>query len=133
VPENEQENPDSGLACLALLLRFHRLAADSEQIRHLSGGVAVGTRDARLCGRTGPESAPDQQQLGAQRGGSSGAPARLCRHIALKQTGISTEDGFTPLEPGMAVTVEIKTGRRRVIEFLLSPLLRYRQEAWRER
>jgi hemolysin D len=37
------------------------------------------------------------------------------------------------LAPGMAVTVEIKTGTRRVIEYLLSPLLRYKQEALRER
>ena len=33
----------------------------------------------------------------------------------------------------MAVTVEIKTGQRRIIEYLLSPLLRYRQESLRER
>jgi hemolysin D len=33
----------------------------------------------------------------------------------------------------MAVTVEIKTGERRIIEFLLSPLLRYKQESLRER
>jgi hemolysin D len=31
------------------------------------------------------------------------------------------------------VTVEIKTGQRRVIEYLLSPILRYRQESLRER
>jgi hemolysin D len=37
------------------------------------------------------------------------------------------------LSPGMAVTVEIKTGQRRIIEFLLSPLLRYKQESLRER
>jgi hemolysin D len=37
------------------------------------------------------------------------------------------------LTPGMAVTVEIKTGSRRVIEYLLSPLLRYKQESFRER
>jgi len=35
--------------------------------------------------------------------------------------------------PGMAVTVEIKTGSRRVISYLLSPVLRYRQESLRER
>ena len=29
--------------------------------------------------------------------------------------------------------VEIKTGQRRVIEYLLSPLLRYRHEAIREK
>jgi hemolysin D len=33
----------------------------------------------------------------------------------------------------MAVTVEIRTGSRRIIEYLLSPLLRYRQESLRER
>ena len=32
------------------------------------------------------------------------------------------------LAPGMAVTMEVKMGQRRVIEFLLSPLLRYKQE-----
>jgi hemolysin D len=37
------------------------------------------------------------------------------------------------LTPGMAVTIEIKTGQRRVIEYLLSPLLRYKQESLRER
>jgi hemolysin D len=35
--------------------------------------------------------------------------------------------------PGMAVTVEIKTGTWRIIEYLMSPLLRYRQESLRER
>lgn len=37
------------------------------------------------------------------------------------------------LSPGMNATVEIKTGKRRIIEFVLSPLLRYRDEALRER
>jgi hemolysin D len=37
------------------------------------------------------------------------------------------------LSPGMAVTVEIKTGSRTVLSYLMSPLLRYRQEALRER
>jgi membrane fusion protein, hemolysin D len=37
------------------------------------------------------------------------------------------------LSPGMSATVEVKTGTRRIIEFLLSPLLRYRDEAFRER
>jgi hemolysin D len=33
----------------------------------------------------------------------------------------------------MAVTVEIKTGSRTVISYLLSPLLRYQHESLRER
>jgi multidrug efflux pump subunit AcrA (membrane-fusion protein) len=34
---------------------------------------------------------------------------------------------------GMAVNAEIITGDRRVIEYVLSPVLRYRDEAGRER
>jgi hemolysin D len=43
------------------------------------------------------------------------------------------EDKMVNLAPGMAVTVEVKTGKRRLIEYLMSPLLRYRQESLRER
>ena len=53
--------------------------------------------------------------------------------IALDQTQLEVEGRMVDLAPGMAVTVEIKTGQRRVIEFLLSPLLRYKQESLRER
>ena len=38
-----------------------------------------------------------------------------------------------PISNGMAVTVEIKTGSRTVMSYLLSPLLGYRQEMLRER
>ena len=43
------------------------------------------------------------------------------------------DDKLVSLSPGMAVTVEIETGKRRLIEYLLSPLLRYKQGAMRER
>ncbi len=38
-----------------------------------------------------------------------------------------------PLTPGMAVTLEVKTGTRRIIEFVLSPVLRGLAESGRER
>lgn len=43
------------------------------------------------------------------------------------------DGGAVALSPGTAVTAEIKTGRRRVIGYLLVPMLRYREESWRER
>ena len=46
---------------------------------------------------------------------------------------MQVEDNFVNLSPGMAVTVEIKTGARRIMSYLLSPLLRYKQETLRER
>ncbi len=43
-------------------------------------------------------------------------------------------DGMmVPLSAGMAVTVEIKTGKRRIIEYLFSPLLEVANEAMKER
>ena len=54
-------------------------------------------------------------------------------HIALGRTTMQVEGRMVSLSPGMAVTAEIKTGQRRVIEYLLSPLLRYKQESLRER
>lgn len=53
--------------------------------------------------------------------------------ISLDSTQMQVEDNPVKLSPGMAVTVEIKTGSRTVISYLLSPLLRYRQESLRER
>jgi hemolysin D len=54
-------------------------------------------------------------------------------HVALERTTMMTEGGPVDLGPGMSVTAEVKTGRRRVISYLLSPILRYRQESLRER
>ena len=53
--------------------------------------------------------------------------------ISLDRTQMQIEDKLVDLAPGMAVTVEIKTGRRRIIEYLLSPLVRYGHESLRER
>ena len=43
------------------------------------------------------------------------------------------DERLVNLSAGMAVTVEIKTGSRTILSYLLSPLLRYRHETLRER
>ena len=53
--------------------------------------------------------------------------------ISLDRTRMQIDDRMVNLSPGMAVTVEIKTGSRAILSYLLSPLLRSRQEALRER
>lgn len=55
-----------------------------------------------------------------------------CR-VTLATQHISVDGKRVRLTPGMAVTVEVRTGRRRVIEYFLSPLLRYAHESIRER
>lgn len=53
--------------------------------------------------------------------------------LELEREDIAVEGKSVKLIPGMAVTAEIKTGKRRLIEYFLSPLLRYQQESVRER
>ncbi len=53
--------------------------------------------------------------------------------VRLDRDVIRVENRSVRLTPGMAVTVEVKTGTRRVIEYFLSPLLRYGSESLRER
>ena len=53
--------------------------------------------------------------------------------VSLDRTEMEIEGRPVELSPGMAVTVEIKTGSRRIISYLLSPLIRYHQEILRER
>jgi hemolysin D len=53
--------------------------------------------------------------------------------ISLLQGQMRIDDRLVSLSPGMAVTVEVRTGSRRILSYLLSPLLRYRQESLRER
>ncbi len=53
--------------------------------------------------------------------------------VSMDRGTIQVEGKQVNLTPGMAVTVEIKTGQRRVIEYLLSPLLKSVKESLRER
>ncbi|QDP23832.1 HlyD family type I secretion periplasmic adaptor subunit [Bradyrhizobium cosmicum] len=53
--------------------------------------------------------------------------------IAVSNPRIQIDDRVVSLSPGMAVTAEIKTGSRRLISYLLSPIMKYRQESMRER
>lgn len=53
--------------------------------------------------------------------------------VKMARTTLEIDGRIVNLTPGMAVTVEIKTGKRRVIEYFLSPLLQYKDESLRER
>ncbi|TIV73764.1 MAG: HlyD family type I secretion periplasmic adaptor subunit, partial [Mesorhizobium sp.] len=53
--------------------------------------------------------------------------------IALDERSIRVEGQNVTLTPGMSVTAEVKTGDRRVLEFLLDPLMEMTDEAFHER
>ena len=52
---------------------------------------------------------------------------------SMKTDEINVDGKWVKLKPGMSVTVEIKTGTRRLMEFLLAPLMRGVSEGARER
>jgi len=54
-------------------------------------------------------------------------------HVALNSARMLVDGEEQAVTPGMAVTAEIKTGRRSVMSYLLSPLRRYAHEGVRER
>ncbi len=91
---------------------------------------ALPSRAGNAGSGTGKPANPTADQGGTQ--GIDGESAYVAR-VSLADPSILTEQGRMSLEPGMAVTAEIKTGQRRLISYLLSPLLSYRQESMRER
>ena len=64
---------------------------------------------------------------------SIGLLAGHVAHIALDRTALHVDGHAEPITPGMAVTAEIKIGRRRVIDYPLAPLREYVHNGLRER
>jgi len=56
-------------------------------------------------------------------------PAR----VKLQNASLVIDGVKVMLTPGMSLSVEIKTGKRRVIDYLLSPLQEHTTEAFKER
>lgn len=59
-------------------------------------------------------------------------PVYIAR-ISLLRSSIDRDDRAVPLGPGMTVTADVRTGRRSIISYLLSPIDKARREAARER
>jgi hemolysin D len=85
--------------------------------------------------RDKPQDKAVESQRGAENGNSEpkGQELLYSARLSLDRAQMQIDERSVNLSPGMAVTVEIKTGSRRVISYLLSPLLRYGHESLRER
>jgi len=97
----------------------------------LHGQVLTVSQDAVLRDVSQDRDAPQ----GLQKEGSEPKAQELnyMARISLDRTKMEIDGRIISLSPGMAVTVEIKTGSRTILSYLLLPLLRYRQETLRER
>ena len=99
----------------------------------LHGQVLSVSQDAVIRDRK--EDRSNERGLGTQNNSSEpqGQELNYTARISLDRTRMQIDDRVVNLSPGMAATVEIKTGSRTMLSYLLSPLLRYRQETLRER
>lgn len=99
----------------------------------LHGDVLSVSQDAIV--RDKPADKAGEKSLGADSTSSEpkGQDLSFAARISLDRSQMQIDDKLINLTPGMAVTVEIKTGSRSVLSYLLSPLIKYGHEGLRER
>jgi hemolysin D len=99
----------------------------------LHGEVLSVSQDAIT--RDKPQDKFNDKTPGSENTGSEpkGQELNYAARVSLDRAQTQVEDKVVNLSPGMAVTVEIKTGSRKIIGYLLSPLAQYKQEVFRER
>jgi membrane fusion protein, hemolysin D len=99
----------------------------------LHGQVLSVSQDAVVRDRK--QDRTDDREFGTMNESSEpkGQELNYTARISLDRTRMQIDGRLINLSPGMAATVEIKTGSRTILSYLLSPLLRYRQETLHER
>ena len=99
----------------------------------LHGEVISVSQDSVL--RDKADKSGDKQVIGAENETSEpkGQELLYAARVALDQTQMQVDDEVVNLIPGMAVTVEIKTGSRHIISYLLSPLQTHMHQSLHER
>lgn len=100
---------------------FTRYGLLHGRILTLSQDAIANERPGKAASDGEPSSEPKGQEL------------VYSARISMDRTQMDIENKRVNLSPGMAVTVEIKTGTRSIISYLLSPLMRYRHDSLRER
>jgi hemolysin D len=99
----------------------------------LHGEVLSVSQDALIRDRPQERSGDRAPGAASETSEPKGQELNYSARISLDRTRMRIDDRMVDLSPGMAVTVEIKTGSRNILSYLLSPLRRYRQETLRER
>jgi hemolysin D len=101
---------------------FTRYGLLSGRVLHVSGDAVTADQ-----GKDKPSNSDDRETSKAQQN------LAFAARVSLDARAMQIDNRLVNLTPGMAVTVEVKTGRRRIITYLLSPLMRYSHDSIRER
>jgi hemolysin D len=99
----------------------------------LHGRVLSISSDAIVRDAQGDKGGEKQPGANSASSEPKGQELTYAARISVDRMQMQVEDKKVNLSPGMAVTAEIKTGSRRIISYLLSPLIKYKQESLRER
>ena len=122
------ENKDVGFVKVGERAQVKVTAFDYTRYGSIAGRVISVSGDAvEAHGAYEDDAGPPRTRTDATE-----SPRYLVR-IALARSTMNVDGQTKPLLPGMTVTVEIKTGKRRVIDYFLSPLLHQSTESLHER
>ena len=97
--------------------------------RDVEGAIPIDAPDPAATNPVQQSNSSSSGSISAQQNAQAGS---YIAEIALARTSIATEQGIIPLNPGMQLTADIKTGRRRLISYLLSPLDMLRENSMRQ-
>jgi hemolysin D len=98
----------------------------------LHGHVVDVSRDRVEAQPTGPRPTAEKPSEQDTNDAKADGPTYVA-HVTLDSARMLIDGQEQAVAPGMAVTAEIKTGRRSVVSYLLSPLRQYAHEGIRER
>jgi len=99
----------------------------------LNGKVLSVSQDAIVHNVPADKTKDDTEGAESTSSEPKGQELSYAARVSLDRTQIQVDEVVANLSPGMAVTVEIKTGTRSVISYLLSPLMRYAHDSMHER
>lgn len=122
---------------------FIHAGQDAEIKVHTFNYTRYGVLHGKVLSVSPDTIARDGRDVAESRSRAQGAPTEsgpqgqddlvYAARVSLDQHQLKAGDRVVDLGPGMAVTVEVKTGSRRIISYLLSPLRGYEHDALRER
>ncbi len=98
----------------------------------MSGQVSRVSRDAIESNtQTGSGASPQAHQEDTKKDSPKGPVYAI--KVVLDHSAMTIDGRQVALTPGMSVSIEIKTGSRRIIEYFLSPLMQHAHESFNQR
>lgn len=148
VPDNPKlnaevriENQDVGFIHVGQTVQLKISAFDFTRYGTIPGVITGLTRDTEGAmpidtpspGEVNPTPQANNSNSNALAPAQDARAGSYVAEIALQKTSLVTEQGLTPLLPGMQLTADIKTGRRSVMSYLFSPFAHQIEDAAHER